>query len=236
MVVETGRRSIPPQESPAEKLNPLDQLLGVITEHFELEPDEIFKPRSPRNPNTRIGRALTIYFLYQSGIDTATIAQFLDTTETVVKRIPEKVGSLKKKYPGFGETIERLGLNIQIIRERDNTAKIKNQVLNTVSEEFDLPVEHIIGDHRFLSYMQGRFSAMHLLREAGLPLKTVGFVLGGRDHSTVFHGLGEIQRHIETWPDFEERIHRMSSRIDAIRVRRELEEEVKRRINNKEQD
>ena len=51
----------------------------------------------------------------------------------------------------------------------------------------------IVGPNRGNRVVRARFEAEHRMQgELGMTLKAIGFVLGGRHHSTIIHG---IQRH-----------------------------------------
>jgi chromosomal replication initiator protein len=69
------------------------------------------------------------------------------------------------------------------------------QVLRSVSLVFGVPVESLVASRRDRQVVVPRQVAMHLMREeTGASLTEIGAALGGRDHSTVFHGCEKIAR------------------------------------------
>jgi chromosomal replication initiator protein len=62
-------------------------------------------------------------------------------------------------------------------------------ILTQVARYFNTSPEALAGPSRIKPITEARHIAMYLLREdALLPLKTIGHLLGNRDHSTVIHG------------------------------------------------
>ncbi len=61
----------------------------------------------------------------------------------------------------------------------------------------DVAVRHgvtigdLYGPSRRKEVCTARYEAMYRLREEGMSLKVVGRILGGRDHSTVLHGIAQ---------------------------------------------
>ena len=62
-------------------------------------------------------------------------------------------------------------------------------IIQRVARYFNTSPEALTGPSRVKPIAEARHIAMYLLREdAQLPLKTIGHLLGNRDHSTVIHG------------------------------------------------
>jgi chromosomal replication initiator protein len=69
------------------------------------------------------------------------------------------------------------------------------QVVKAVSEYYQIRLGDIRGSRRLKALVLARQVAMYLLRkELLLPLKEVGRLLGGRDHTTVLHGQDKVSR------------------------------------------
>jgi len=69
------------------------------------------------------------------------------------------------------------------------------QVVKAVSEYYQIRLSDIRGSRRLKAMTLARQVAMYLLRkELLLPLKEVGRLLGGRDHTTVLHGQDKVAR------------------------------------------
>lgn len=62
-------------------------------------------------------------------------------------------------------------------------------IVNSVAAEHDIHVEDLIGRSRTTHIVRARQHAMVELRALGLSLPVVGRFLGGRDHTTVLHGI-----------------------------------------------
>ena len=71
-------------------------------------------------------------------------------------------------------------------------------VVQIVARHFHLTTEDLLGRSRTKEIANARQLAMYLLREEnGLSLINIGEILGGRDHSTVRHGVEKIAQDIE---------------------------------------
>lgn len=67
------------------------------------------------------------------------------------------------------------------------------EILRAVAGHFNLKISEITGKCRAKPIVVPRQIAMYLLRiEQGLPLMEVGRLLGGRDHTTIMHGVEKI--------------------------------------------
>ncbi|MFH1280874.1 MAG: chromosomal replication initiator protein DnaA [Candidatus Beckwithbacteria bacterium] len=73
------------------------------------------------------------------------------------------------------------------------------QVLSEVAKYYQLKTSELKGSRRLRSVVLPRQVAMYLIRkEINFPLKEVGRLLGGRDHSTVLHGQEKIGKLLST--------------------------------------
>jgi len=63
-------------------------------------------------------------------------------------------------------------------------------ILNEVSAKHNIPIETMRGKSRKMETVRARHEAMKRLRdELHLSLKSIGEILGGRDHSTIHYAL-----------------------------------------------
>ena len=84
-------------------------------------------------------------------------------------------------------------------------------VLRAVSLVFGVPVEALVAARRDRQVVVPRQAAMFLMREeTGASLSEIGAALGGRDHSTIFHGCEKVARTLAEDP-------RLAEHIDAAR-------------------
>ncbi len=69
-----------------------------------------------------------------------------------------------------------------------------NDIVKAVSNYYDVKIADIKGQRRQKHISQARQICMYLMREVtNTPFETIGDILGGRDHSTVMHGVTKIE-------------------------------------------
>jgi chromosomal replication initiator protein len=74
-------------------------------------------------------------------------------------------------------------------------------VLNAVTAHFSVSLKELQGRSRTRDIVAPRQVAMFLMREeTGTSLVEIGQQLGGRDHTTVMHGIAKVERELETDP------------------------------------
>ncbi len=72
------------------------------------------------------------------------------------------------------------------------------KVISVVAKYFDYRNKDLTGKSRKADLVKARHVAMYLLREElGLQLIKVGELMGGRDHTTIMHGVNKIKGEIE---------------------------------------
>jgi chromosomal replication initiator protein len=92
------------------------------------------------------------------------------------------------------------------------------QIQSAVSELFHVPISDLRGDRRQQSIAYPRHIAMYLCREltdASLP--KIGAKFGGRDHSTVLHGVNKITRVIKQDREAFNVVQELTTRIKQAR-------------------
>jgi len=88
------------------------------------------------------------------------------------------------------------------------------KMIDVVAKYYQLKIGEIKGSRRLKSVVVPRQIVMYLLRkELQIPLKEVGRILGGRDHSTILHGEEKISKLL---PESEQ------LRIDITTIRQQL--------------
>ena len=69
------------------------------------------------------------------------------------------------------------------------------KLISTVCQHYKIKTADVLGSCRKANLVLPRQIAMYLLREEmGLPLMTVGDILGGRDHTTIMHGVEKMKQ------------------------------------------
>jgi len=73
------------------------------------------------------------------------------------------------------------------------------EVLEAVADRFQLKISNLRGPKRDKALAFPRQIAMHILRvECENPFMEIGKILGGRDHTTIMHGVGKISTLLST--------------------------------------
>lgn len=97
------------------------------------------------------------------------------------------------KLGGGNVGIEDIKLGYQQSRPVVNVTPGK--IIDAVCKYYKVKTTDICGISRKASLVKARQTLMYLLRkELDLPLTQIGQLLGGRDHSTVIHGLDKVAR------------------------------------------
>jgi len=80
-------------------------------------------------------------------------------------------------------------------KAQPNQSLSPNQIISSVSKYFSVKRQDLIGKSRKAQIVLPRQILMYLLRtELNIPLKKVGDILGGRDHTTIIHGHDKISK------------------------------------------
>ncbi len=78
-----------------------------------------------------------------------------------------------------------------------------NRVIAMVADQFQISVQDLKGRLRTKRVALARQTAMYLLRQQlNLSLKDIGYLLGGKDHTTVMHAINKIQQLKTEDPNF----------------------------------
>ena len=89
---------------------------------------------------------------------------------------------------------------LQNIITPDKPKEITPQlIIEVVSEHFQISLDQMISKNRSSDIAKPRQIAMYLCKNmTDIPLDTIGSLLGGRDHSTIIHGITKISEEYET--------------------------------------
>ena len=126
--------------------------------------------------------------------------EILDYIATNIKsNIRELEGALNKLL-AFSNlehteiTMEVAVRELQNIISPDKTREITPQlVIEIVSEHFHISTDQMISKTRSNDIAKPRQIAMYLCKNmTDTPLDTIGALLGGRDHSTIIHGIRKV--------------------------------------------
>lgn len=145
-----------------------------------------------------------------------------DVIEFVAKQIQSNVRELEGALTRLFATSEMTGRPITIQFARDTLADLvgrrahitPSQVIETVAKFYNISVADMVSPSRNKELVQPRQIAMYLIRqETDASLPEIGSLLGGRDHTTILHGVERIKDRLET----EEQLRR-----DVMSVREQL--------------
>ena len=123
----------------------------------------------------------------------------------IKSNIRELEGALNKliaysNLEGKSITMEIAVKELQNIISPDKPLEITPQlIVEVVSEHFNITVDQIMSKNRSSDIAKPRQIAMYLCKQmTSQPLDSIGQLLGGRDHSTIIHGVKKITSEYET--------------------------------------
>jgi chromosomal replication initiator protein len=145
-----------------------------------------------------------------------------DVIEFVAKQIQSNVRELEGALTRLIATSEMTGRPISVQFARDTLADLvgrrahitPSQVIETVAKFYSISVPEMVSASRNKELVQPRQIAMYLIRqETDASLPEIGGLLGGRDHTTIIHGVERVKDRLEN----EEQLRR-----DVMSVREQL--------------
>lgn len=96
-----------------------------------------------------------------------------------------------------------------IVMDEDKEVTI-DSIQDAVADYFEITVADLKSKSRKKSFVYPRQMAMFLAKEhTDLPLKSIGYHFGGRDHSTVIHSIQSINMLMSTNSDVENTVHKI---------------------------
>jgi chromosomal replication initiator protein len=130
-----------------------------------------------------------------------------EVIEFVAKQIQSNVRELEGALTRLLATSDMTGRPITVQFARDTLADLvgrrahitPSQVIETVAKFYNISVAEMVSPARNKELVQPRQVAMYLIRqETDASLLEIGNLLGGRDHTTVLHGIERIKDRLET--------------------------------------
>ncbi len=113
-------------------------------------------------------------------------------------------------------------IRMEVAAQALNDADLENRrskitpegIINQVTSYFKVSLTEIRGRGRSKEIVLPRQVAMYLLREeTGASLVEIGQLLGGRDHSTVMHGIARIEKGLETDSSLRTRVNALREQL-----------------------
>ena len=90
-------------------------------------------------------------------------------------------------------------------------------ILNVVADHFNVSVSDIKSSKRNSEFVLPRQIFMYLCREMiDIPFKSIGNILGKKDHSTIMHGVEKIKNEIKTSDELKNKIDIIRKKINPL--------------------
>lgn len=124
-----------------------------------------------------------------------------------------------KAYLSFHKIKIDIEKTKEILRDYFEAAKENEpeRVIEVIAEFFNLTKEDILNEKRTKDVARARQIVMYFLRHhLNLSLKEIGKILGGRDHSTILHGIEKIENLLEVDENLREKIVEIERKIRWI--------------------
>ena len=87
---------------------------------------------------------------------------------------------------------------------------MKQEIINECAKLFGVHPRDLVGNARFGFLMPARFALYKALHLRGWSSARIGRNIGGRDHTTVLHGLKRADYMMERDASYAERIHKLA--------------------------
>ena len=149
------------------------------------------------------------------------VMQYIATN--VKSNIRELEGSLNKLIALHKLKNEEINIMLAAEALKDIVSPHKNRqitpelILEVVSEHFSVSIADLKSGKRNANIVNSRQIAMYLCRTmTDTPLKSIGIMLGGRDHSTVSHGVDKVTEDIKTNEALNNTIEIIKKKINPV--------------------
>ena len=90
----------------------------------------------------------------------------------------------------------------------------EQKIINVVADYYSLIPSQITGKIRTGQIALARHIAIYLIRQnLDVPLKKIGEMFGGKDHTTIMHAIKHVESELKTNPDMQEAVRVIQNRI-----------------------
>ena len=104
-----------------------------------------------------------------------------------------------------------------MISPDDNRAVSPELIIEVVSEHFNVPVAELKGKKRNAEIVLPRQIVMYLCRNmTDTPLKSIGALLGGKDHASISHGVRKIENDLKTDEALNNTVNIIKKKINPV--------------------
>ena len=151
------------------------------------------------------------------------VIQYIATN--IKSNIRELEGSLNKLIALYRINNNQKEIDITLASEAlkdlispDENRKVTPElIIDVVSEHFNIPINDLKSSKRNAEIANARQIAMYLCRKmTDTPLKTIGLLLGGRDHSTINHGVDKVSNDVENNETLSNTISIIKKKINPV--------------------
>ena len=149
------------------------------------------------------------------------VLQFIATN--IKSNIRELEGSLNKLIALYKLKNEEINISLaaealkDLISPDENRKITPELIIETVSEHLGISVADLKSASRDAKTTSARHIAMYLCRSmTDTPLKMIGSLLGGRDHSTVKHGVDKVSKDMENNDSLKNTISIIQKKISPL--------------------
>ena len=154
----------------------------------------------------------------QFHIDDEILSYIADNIKSNVRELEGALNKLLAYHNlvGVDITMDIAKKELQNIITPDKPREITPQlIIEAVTEHFHISMDQMIGPERRRSIVIPRHIAMYLCKEmTGSPLDSIGTLLGGRDHSTIMHGVQKIEKEYEIDENLRQTIETIKKKIN----------------------
>ncbi len=150
------------------------------------------------------------------------VAQFI--ASRVVSNIRELEGALIRvlAFASLMQQAISIELAHKVLHRAPATTEMEpkgsqlDSVIRIVASHYLCTPDDLYARSRTQAYVQARHVAMFLIKHlTGRSLRAIGDFFGGRDHSTVIHGLEKVANEMKSEPQFRIKVERMEREIRA---------------------
>lgn len=151
------------------------------------------------------------------------VIQYIATN--IKTNIRELEGSLNKLIALYRINNNQKEIDIKLAAEAlkdlispdENRVVTPELIIDVVSEHFNISLQDLKSSKRNADITNARQIAMYLCRKmTDTPLKTIGLLLGGRDHSTVNHGVDKVSGDVENNETLRNTIDIIKKKINPV--------------------
>ena len=90
----------------------------------------------------------------------------------------------------------------------------EQKIINTVADYYNLTPSQITGTSRAAQITLARHISMYLIRKhLDVPLKKVGAMFGGKDHTTVMNGISKVDKELKTNKQLQDAINELEEQL-----------------------